>query len=678
MWKGLRANMAIIDMSLIRLYGLDSERKAMLSDLMRFGAIQLEEVLPEEEAAAGSGLKTSAHSPLSSLRRPDDQKDVLETERQLAGTVEALEILSRHAPEKRPLFSVRRGIGASHLGDLTADRAAVIEGAAAIRQLEADLNTLKTEEGRIRGKMDFLAPWSGVGADLSVEGTRFARMQAGTLPSTFPLEALTASFARTAPTATVILHAAGQDVQLCVAIWHWDVDAAVAELLKESGWNRLSFRDVPGNPDNTLAALKARLEEISIAKKSWVESIRGMSGTRRSIEDLHDALLMERDRLKAAGNLMATGKAFLLRGWVPADRCGELETFLTRKYICHFETETPRAEDEIPVLVRNNGLTEAIRPVMDMYGTPSPKEIDPNFLTMPFFAIFFGLIMSDAAYGLILIGASGFALWRYRMEAPVRRFAKLVLFCGTTSVFWGMMFGGFLGIPAFADHAVWFNPGGEGGTEKLMIWCLLFGVIHLFTGMGLKAANLVRRRQYLDAICDVGFPYVMFIGFGMTILPNVPGLDPITTAPVSAIGLYVLAAGIVLVVATAGRKSKSLAGKMLGGLPRLYDIIGFLGDVLSYMRLLALSLAGGILGGLITGMATGFDSLAARLIGGTLLLLVGHGINFAMSLLGAFVHSCRLQYLEFFSKFLEGGGKPFHPFGPVTRYIVLNQEDEPS
>ena len=670
--------MAIADMSLIRLYGLESERKALLAELMRFGAIQLEEVLSEEGTIAGFGPENSIQSILPSLRRLDDQKDVPETERQLAGIIEALEILSRHAPEKKPLFSVRRGIGGRHLSGVTSGRTAVLERVAAIRQVETDLNTVKAEEGRIRGKMDFLAPWSGIGTDLSIEGTRFAKMQAGTLPAIFPLETLTASFARTVPTATVIRHAAGKDMQFCVAVWHRDEDAAASELLKESGWNRLNFRDVPGNPDAVLAALKARMEEISIVKKSWVEAVRGMSGTRRSLEDLHDVLLMERDRLKAAGNLMATGKVFLLRGWVPADRCDELETRLTREHICHFETETPRAEDEIPVLVRSNGLTEAIRPVMDMYGTPSQKEIDPNFLTLPFFAVFFGLIMSDAAYGLILTAASGFAMWRYKMEAPVRRFAKLVLFCGITTVFWGVMFGGFLGIPAFADHAVWFNPGGEGGTEKLMIWCLLFGVIHLFTGMGLKAANLVRRRQYLDALCDVGFPYVMFIGFGMTVLPNVPGLDPVATAPVSAIGLYVLAVGVVLVVATAGRKSRSLAGKVLGGLPRLYDIIGFLGDVLSYMRLLALSLAGAILGGLITGMATGFGSLAARLIGGTLLLLIGHGINFAMSLLGAFVHSCRLQYLEFFSKFLEGGGKPFRPFGPVTRYIVLKQEDEPS
>jgi V/A-type H+-transporting ATPase subunit I len=167
----------------------------------------------------------------------------------------------------------------------------------------------------------------------------------------------------------------------------------------------------------------------------------------------------------------------------------------------------------------------------------------------------------------------------------------------------------------------------------------------------------------------------MFTGFAMTVLPYVPGLDPAMTAAVSAMGLYVFAVGVALVLLTSGRKSKSLIGKIFGGLPRLYDIIGFLGDVLSYMRLLALCLAGGILSGLVNDMASDLGNIVARVVGGTILLLFGHGINFAMGILGAFVHSCRLQYLEFFSKFLEGGGTPFRPFGPRTQYIVMKQED---
>lgn len=676
--------MAIIEMRRIRLYGMETERESLLSELMRFGAIELEESVPEGEAGPGTASPSAAGEGSGigagyvPLRHLDDPKGVLETEALVVESAGALEVLSRHAPEKKSLFSVRRGMTHRHMNEVSAGRNGILKDIRAIRQLEAGLHELKAEEGRIRGKLDFLAPWSGIGMDLSQDGTRLTRMQAGTLPALFPMETLTASLAQVAPASVVNRVAGNKDMQFCLAVWHLEEDAKVPSLLKDAGWNRLNFKEIPGIPEDVIASLKVRLDDIALLKKSEMKAIRDLSIARRDIEDLHDALLMERDRRKAAERLVATGKVFLLRGWVPADQCDRLESRLTKNHICHFEKETPGEEDEVPVLVRNNGLTEAIRPVMDMYGTPSPKEIDPNFLTMPFFAVFFGLIMSDAGYGLILVAASGFALWRYKMEAPVRRLAKLVLYCGLTTVFWGMMFGGFLGIPAFADRALWFNPGEEGGTEKLMVWCLLFGVIHLFTGMGLKAANLIRRHHYMDALCDVGFPYIMFSGFAMTVLPNVPGLDPVMTAPVSAIGLYVLIIGIALVVATSGRKSKSLAGRILGGLPRLYDIIGFLGDVLSYMRLLALSLAGGILGGLITGMATGFGSLAARLVGGTLLLLLGHGINFAMSLLGAFVHSCRLQYLEFFSKFLEGGGKPFRPFGPVTRYIVLKQEDEPS
>ena len=152
---------------------------------------------------------------------------------------------------------------------------------------------------------------------------------------------------------------------------------------------------------------------------------------------------------------------------------------------------------------------------------------------------------------------------------------------------------------------LWFNPSEEGGTERLMVYCLLFGIIHLYAGHAMKALNLIRRRQYLETVFDVLFPVIMYTGFAMAILPNVPGIDPHMAAKVSSYGVYVLMVGIILTVFTAGRNNRNVIGKVFGGFPKLYDIIGFLGDVLSYMRLMALSLSGGILSGLINGMAGG-------------------------------------------------------------------------
>ena len=670
--------MAIAEMKRIRLYGLESEREAILSELMRFGVIQIEDAFEDggtSELVISAPAEGDGADYALTLNRPDSGRDIARVDALLMETDGALELLRVHAPRKKPMFAVRRGVGRQEERSILAGRATALEDAAAIRKLDDGLNECKAEETRIRGRIDFLAPWKGAGIDLSSEGTRTTRMQVGTLPATKSAEAVSAQLGQAAPASVLLQHAANRDVLYCIAVWHRTEEAAALSVLKEAGWSRLSFRDYPGTPDDLIASMEARLSAIGEKKAELAKAISGLEPARSGLEALHDTLLMERERLRAAGNLAASGRTFLLRGWVPEDSCMALEKNLHRRFACHFHHEAPQKGEDIPVLVRNNGITEAIRPVMDMYGTPSPHEIDPNFLTLPFFAIFFGLIIADAGYGLILAGASLFVLKRFSLEDSVRRFMKLVLFSGLATIGWGIVFGSFFGIAALSQYALWFSPTGENGTETLMIWCLAFGVIHLFTGMGLKAANLLRRGQVLDAVMDVGFPYIMFTGFAMTVLPFVPGMDTPQMKSVSAIGLYVFIAGVALVVITAGRKSKSLVGKVFGGLPRLYDIIGFLGDVLSYMRLLALCLAGGILSGLVNDMATGLGNVVARVIGGTILLLFGHGINFAMGILGAFVHSCRLQYLEFFSKFLEGGGKPFRHFGPRTQYIVMKQED---
>lgn len=667
--------MAIAEMSRIRIYGLESERERLLETLMWSGAIQLEDATAEaggaQPDAAASG---DSVAPGLSLRRIDDAGAVHDADALVGESAAALAVLDRHAPVKRGMFSVRRSVDVSGQNDCLARREPILEAVRAIRRTEEGLTGLKAEEVRIQGRLAFLRPWLGIGVDLSRESTRSTVIQAGTLPAKQDAGALEAGMQAVAPASLLVAHATEGDVQYCVAVWHAAESAEAQRVLKEAGWNRVAWPE-SGTPDVVADELNRRLAEIETEKAERIAQITACAGSREEIEAFHDAMLMERDRLAARSRIAATGRAFLVTGWIPEDAVGRLTQRLDRDFTCHVETEAPDDEAEIPVLVRNNGITEAIRPVMDMYGAPSAREIDPNFLTLPFFAIFFGLIMGDAGYGLILTAGAAIVLRKFKLEAGTRQFAKLILFCGIATMFWGVLFGSFFGIEALSKYALWFSPGEAGGTERLMSWCLLFGIIHLFTGLGMKAANLIRKRHFLDALCDVGFPYVMFTGFAMTVLPYVPGLDPAMTAPISATGLYVFIVGTSLVVLTAGRKSKSLFGKIFGGLPRLYDIVGFLGDTLSYMRLLALCLAGGILGGLINGMASDLGNIVARILGGTVLLLFGHSINFAMSVLGAFVHSCRLQYLEFFSKFLEGGGKPFRPFGPRTQYTVMKQED---
>lgn len=652
--------MAIIRMNHITLLGLESERSDILKEVMKHGVVELSPV-KMEDSSIGSTPNASAETAI--------------VETQLSDVKEALAVLSKYYPVKKPMFGIRRVLAHDEYLAVMQAPKSLWETVARIKASEDGLNRLKTEENKLMNLQTSLIPWKEMTSNVAMEGTRHTRVMYGTIPATVDLAPIVEAMATAAP--AVVLSEQGVDSENHYLLFsaHLQDEAEGISILKNSGWNRVQFKELDGTPIEALEQIKNRLALIETDRKAIIDTIGQDVGMRAALEVLHDGIVMERDRLLTAGKLISTQKTFVMQGWAPAEICEKLSKRLEDRFVCQLDYREPEKGESTPVAVRNNGFTEAIQPVMNMYGTPSSNEIDPNAITMPFFIIFFGLIVSDAGYGLILAIASGLALKLFQMEDSAKRFAKLVFFSGLATIFWGVMFGGFFGIAKIGDYALWFNPSAEGGTEKLMVYCLLFGVIHLYAGHVMKAANLIRRGQFLDMIFDVIFPVIMYTGFGMVVLPNVPGLDPEMAKLISGYGLNVLLVGVVLTVLTAGRHNKSIVGKALGGLPKLYDIIGFLGDVLSYMRLLALSLSGAILAGLVNGMASG-GNIIFKLTGGLLILALGHGINFAMGLLGAFVHSCRLQYLEFFSKFLEGGGDPFRPLKANTQYITVMQEDE--
>lgn len=632
----------------------------MFQEMMRFGLVELTDVPIDEDSAT---------------TRPSTAACVQAVESRLSEVRDTLAVLDRLFPEKKPLFSFRRETTAAERDRVLAEAPALRGVVSEIKAADDALNRLRAEENRLKNLKTALLPWIALDMDVSLTGTRHVRFQLGTVPAATDTAALGAAIERDAPLAVLEEQGADNENRYFLLSVHESEEASALGIVKSYGWNRIQFKDASGSPKSVMSGIDGRIGTIAHERKSHIDDIGGKAGHRRDLEVLHDLLAMERDREAAIGRLAATRKTFLLEGWVPAEEALKLASRLEKRFACHIRLTDPAPDEPTPVAGRSNAFTEGIQPVMNMYGTPSSLEIDPSAVTMPFFIFFFGIIISDAGYGAILALGSFLVLRMFKLEAPVRRFAKLILYSGLATIVCGVLFGGYFGIEALADSALWFNPGTEEGKNRMMVFTLFLGVLHLFTGHMMKAANLIRRGLLLDALFDVAFPVVMYAGFAMAVLPNVPGLDPVMTAGVSALGVKVLVVGLALSIIVAGRKNRSVFGRIFGGLPKIYDIISFLGDVLSYLRLLALSMSGAILGGLFNGMGTN-GSLAFKLTAGLLILLFGHVINFAMGILGAFVHSCRLQYLEFFSKFLEGGGEAFRPLQPNTAYITIKQEDD--
>jgi V/A-type H+-transporting ATPase subunit I len=653
---------AIISMSKIAVLGLETERKPLLEALMAMGVVQITDSFLDEDSSPD-------------IQKPQITAAVTGYDNVLSNISAALETLRRYVVVKKPMFSIRDTITRVEFSKVLSRKEEILDRVAEINALENEIMVSKSEENRYKSMLLSLEPWLELDIPLDVSETRTTSLAMGTVPANLDLSALTAEMTDQYPEAALIQAGSDLEHQYLAVVVYKPQEADAMTFLKGKGFNRTGFRDMSGTAKENQQRILDLIAQNEKQRESSIEKIKVLASHRKDIEILSDAFKMERSRIEAAGNLVATKAVFMLKGWLPAEMSDKVKTSLEKKFLCNVQITEPEKDEETPVLVENGPVSESIQPVINMYGVPSSKEIDPSGTTLFFFSIFFGLIIADAGYGLLLAIGSGLVLRLFKMEAGTKRFIKLIFICGLATVFWGVMLGGYFGIESLAQYALWFNTGAPGGTEQMMAYCLLFGVIHLYAGHFMKVLNLLRRKLYLDIVFDVIFPVVMYTGFAMFILPSVPGVPPDVAANLSAIGGTVFLIGLILTVATAGRSKKGILGKVFGGLPKVYDVIAFLGDALSYLRLLALSLSGAILAGLINGMASG-GGLLFKLTAGLLVLLLGHGINFAMGILGAFVHSCRLQYLEFFSKFLEGGGEAFRPFRANTQYVIIKQEDE--
>ena len=395
------------------------------------------------------------------------------------------------------------------------------------------------------------------------------------------------------------------------------------------------------------------------------------------------------EKYRILGELPQTKSTFAVSGYVPAQKADAIVKELTDKYGAAAEAEEIAEDEEAPVLLHNNRFSESVEGVLASFGLPAKGEMDPTFFTSIFYVFLFGLMLSDAAYGLIVSLVCGIVLLKFpRIEENLRKSIQLFFWCGLSTLFWGVMFGGYFGdaldviSETFFGHkisipALWFVPLNE--PMRLLLYSMLFGVIHLFTGLGLKGYMYIRDHKYMDFVCDVIFWYMLLLGLIGILIPSsifagIAGRQIVFPDALNAAAKWSAILGAVGIVFFSGRSSKNPALRIALGAYDLYNITGWLSDVLSYSRLLALGLATGVIASVVNQMG----SMGGKSIGGAILFIVvfviGHTFNMAINLLGAYVHTCRLQYVEFFGKFYEGGGQPFQPFKLKTKYVDIKEE----
>ena len=438
-------------------------------------------------------------------------------------------------------------------------------------------------------------------------------------------------------------------------------------ILKNRGFNKVSFSDMTGSIQQNIKKIETDILGIDEKITTLRSNIDSLANNREAIEVMYDYLNIQKDRKEALGYLLKTGSTFVLEGWVPEPDIAPFKKHISKwQWDCFVDIAEPK-EEEFPILLKNSRLVKPFELITELYSLPKSKEIDPNPFMAPFFFIFFGMMVSDAGYGLLISIATAVVIYKLKPKGTVEKLLKLLFLGGISTFLWGALFGGWFGdvitqvtTGKIVIKPLWFNPMED--PMKLLLWSFIFGGIQLYTAMGIKAYDAIRKGRIWDAIFDTGFWYIFLTGLVLLLVGGNAG----------TIGKYMTIAGTILLILTQGRAEKNVFKKLMKGVTSLYNAVGFMSDVLSYSRLLALGLATGVIASVINtiGILFGFNIIGIIIFAIT--FIGGHIFNIMINALGAFVHASRLQYVEFYGKFYEGGGKPYKPFKINTKYININ------
>lgn len=669
--------MAVLPMRRISIYGLKKERKQLLELLQRRGVVEINDVLPENDIFHKIDMSVT--------------EEMLQKNNAAAG--DALQILDIYIPDKKSLLSKLKGrteISVEKYDDFRRKYAAVMESVSRIRQLSKIIAEARAELLKINTQMELIKPWAGFDLPVDYRGTKYTRTFIGTLPGDWTLDRIYESFAGEVAVEAEIFSVSRE--QTCIFLMCLKREAEITfEKLREMGF---AYPNLAAGqaPAELIRDLEGQISEKQLSIKTAEEEIKSFEEQREDICFLQDYESMRAQKYEVIGHLLQSSKLFILTGYIPEEESEKLKEEIGRNFEAAVEVEQIPDGEEAPVLLRNNGFSNPLEGIVESYSPPAKGEVDPTMVMSLFYYLLFGLMLSDAGYGVIIAAGCAIGLAKYKgtMEENMKRTLKMYLFCGISTVFWGIMFGSYFGdlvdvvTNTFFGKKVtipplWFFPVNE--PMRMLTFSMLLGIIHLLTGLGMKFYMAVKQKDYKTLLYDVILWFILLISsvfllLSMEMVTQVLGISfklPSVLGNTAALFAALSAVGIIL---TNGRESKNPFKRFLKGLYALYGITGYLSDVLSYSRLLALGLATGVICTVINQMAAMAGGGALGFIPFTIIILFGHTLNIGINALGAYVHTNRLQYVEFFGKFYGGGGRKFQPYRVKSKYYRFKEENK--
>ncbi|MFR6448934.1 MAG: V-type ATP synthase subunit I [Peptoniphilus grossensis] len=648
--------MAIVNMKKFKLFIFDGDRAKLIDKFQKFNYVHIDE------------SRFDADFSEDDFTRPRSSEDLIEIDDKIKRSKEDIDLLLQFKDKENPLKAMKEGVEDISLEELAARALAFpfekIDGEIKALVEAKDKNNSKIQN--IDSKIGELKPWEDLSS--SVDGLNnmgSVNIYTGTVSSNHAAE-FESEFIKN-DLAYLDRVSKDKNFYYYLMIVENSVDEKIKSLFSSYGFTPINIK-ADGKVKDKIESYERDKEFLYEKNKNIEEDLKTYLKYLEDFKFSYEFYRNEKIKIMSERKFLKTTELDLIEGYVPSDKLegfeNEVKKVCGENYYLNAE-DANRDSEKVPILLKNNSFVSPFELMTEMYSMPRYNEIDPTPFFAPFYFIFAGIMVGDFGYGLLVFLGTLFALKKFKLTEKKRRFIKFFNYLSISTIIFGLVFGSFFGgiieLPALIDPA-------EDST-LLVILSLILGGIHIFFALGIKAYMNIRDGKPKDALYDVGFWYMAVLGaIGFILSKFLPQV-----AAFGKVFLVVMVLGMIGIVATGGREEKSTGAKIGWGIYSLYGISSYLGDFVSYLRLMALVLSGSFLGlaiNMIAGML--FESNILGKLFAIVIFVVFQLFNAFLSYLSAYVHTARLTYVEMFNKFYEGGGIPFKKMIENSDYFNID------
>ena len=648
--------MAIVKMNKFTLLTFESKKEELLRRLQGFSNVEFINLQDEN--------LLEANEVLQSLSKDEVDSNIAKYEEDLSKAKTTLDFLTSYMPKKSGLKALEDDKEYLTIDELEKAVKNINwhEIYSKVKEKEDELHSLESKITKLEGEIEVLTPWQAL--DISFEALNELETVSsfvGSISKQYEeqlTEALGTEYVE-------IISRGNNDTNILVVSLNERRDE-VLNILRGFGFS--SFKsELNEVPKVAITNYAHEIEELKSKTFFVKEEVASFEEDYKKMKLVYDYLMNAVLRYKASNNFLRTTNTVTIQGWCEVEKNDELQKIckevLNDEYYISFEEVKEEEVEVVPVKLKNGLLSKTFESVTEMYSLPKYNELDPTPLLVPFYLIFFGMMVADVGYGLTMFAVAFCAIKFLKLDKKNQDFARFFLYLSIPTTIIGLIYGSFFGDAVKIPGLI--SPTEDVNT--LLVASLVFGVVQIFFGLGIKAYALIKSGKPKDALYDSGSWLITLISIGLLAGSMMLGWSPI----IKYISIAGMAVGMIIIVLTGGRAEKTKGAQIGQGLYALYGITGYIGDLVSYTRLMALGLAGGCIASalnLLMQSLTGFWVILIPVV-----FILAHVFNLLLSLLGAYVHTARLQYVEYFSKFYEGGGKAFTPFKASEKYMNLKE-----